>query len=299
MRVHTSSTCLEHHPGPDHPDQPRRLSAVLDALRSAPDITLVESKPALIEDALCCHDSAYLHRAASLSQAGGGELGADTTLSSNSWSAVLAATGAVLGTLDHSLNTGEHGFAAIRPPGHHALHDRAMGFCVINHVAVAAAVARRCGRERVLIVDWDVHHGNGTQALVEHEPKTRFVSMHQWPWYPGTGAANERGVRNCFNLPMAPNLPPTAYVETLWRGIELATTNWSPDVVLVSAGYDAMLGDPLGGFTLEPEHFAIWVRRMRERFADTPIVGLMEGGYAPARLAAGVVATVGALAASS
>lgn len=295
MRVYTSSGCLEHDPGPDHPDQPRRLSAVLDALRSAPNITLIKPNPASIDDALCCHDSAYLHRAAALSQSGGGELGADTTLSRNSWPAVLAATGAVLGALDHAITTGEHAFAAIRPPGHHALHDRAMGFCVINQVAVAAAVARQRGRERVLIVDWDVHHGNGTQALVENEPTTHFVSMHQWPWYPGTGAANERGVGNCFNLPMAPNLPASAYVETLWRGIELATTHWAPDVILLSAGYDAMLGDPLGGFTLEPEHYALWVQRMRERFADTPIVGLMEGGYAPARLAAGVLATVQAL----
>ena len=295
MRVHTSGTCLEHDPGPDHPDQPRRLSVVLDALRATPNVTLVESQPASIDDARCCHDSAYLDRAAAISRDGGGELGADTTLSSGSWPAVLAATGAVLGALDHAITTGEHAFAAIRPPGHHALRDRAMGFCVVNHVAVAAAVARQRSRERVLIVDWDVHHGNGTQALVEQEPLTRFVSMHQWPWYPGTGAADERGVGNCFNLPMAANLPPAAYVETLWRGIEVATTGWTPDLILISAGYDGMLGDPLGGFTLEPEHYALWVRRMRDRFASTPIVGLMEGGYAPTRLAAGVVATVGAL----
>ena len=292
MRVHTSAASLAHDPGPGHPDQPQRLSAVLAALRAAPDIMLTDSAPASIEDAEYCHDRGYLERAAALSAAGGGELGADTTLSADSWSAVLGATGALFGALDHALATGENGFAAVRPPGHHALRDRAMGFCVVNHVAVAAAVARRRGRERVLIVDWDVHHGNGTQALVEREPLTRFVSMHQWPWYPGTGASDERGVGNCFNLPMAPNLPPTAYVETLWRGITLATTNWRPDLVLVSAGYDAMLGDPLGGFTLEPEHYALWIQRIREHLVDVPIVGVMEGGYAPARLAAGVLATV-------
>ena len=295
MRVFTAAAGLAHDPGPGHPDQPLRLKTVLDALRSDSTIELIESSPASIDDAARCHERAYLERAAALSAAGGGELGADTTLSPGSWDAVLGATGAVLGALDHAITTGENSFAAIRPPGHHALRDCAMGFCVVNHVAVAAAMARRKGRGRVLIVDWDVHHGNGTQALVEREPLTRFVSMHQWPWYPGTGGSDERGVGNCFNLPLAPNLPPTAYVATLWCGVELATTGWQPDVILISAGYDAMLGDPLGGFTLEPEHYALWVTRLRERFVDVPIVGLMEGGYAPRRLAAGVVATVLAL----
>jgi acetoin utilization deacetylase AcuC-like enzyme len=159
-----------------------------------------------------------------------------------------------------------------------------------------ASAARDEGAERVLIVDWDVHHGNGTQAMVEHESRTHFVSMHQWPWYPGTGSAAERGIGNCFNIPMPAGLPPAAYVESLWRGVEQATIDWRPDIVLISAGYDAMRGDPLGGFTLEPEHFAIWIGRMRERFAGVPIVALMEGGYAPQRLADGVVATVNALA---
>jgi acetoin utilization deacetylase AcuC-like enzyme len=295
MRVYTSKACLAHDPGTGHPDQPLRLKAVLDALRANPVVELLDAEPAALERALTCHDRAYLEQAAALSAAGGGELGADTTLSPGSWPAVLGATGAVLAALDHAHATGQHTFAAVRPPGHHALRNRAMGFCVVNHVAVAAAAARAMGHERVLIVDWDVHHGNGTQALVERDPDTHFVSMHQWPWYPGTGAADERGVGNCFNLPMAAGLPPAAYVETLWRGIELATRGWSPDLILISAGFDAMLGDPLGGFTLEPGHFALWVARMRERFAAVPIVGLMEGGYAPRRLADGVTATVAAL----
>ncbi|MES1259027.1 MAG: histone deacetylase [Gemmatimonadota bacterium] len=295
MRVFTSTHCLDHDQGPGHPEQPARLRAVLTALQDRPGIDLVVAEPATLDAALACHDRAYLEDARALSAAGGGELGADTILNPLSWNAALSASGAVLGAVDHSLATGEHTFAAVRPPGHHALHDRAMGFCIINHVAVAAASARRLGRERVLIVDWDVHHGNGTQALVEREARTRFVSLHQWLWYPGSGAVNERGVGNCFNLPMSAGLPPSAYLESLWRGIELATTDWRPDLILVSAGYDAMLGDPLGGFTLEPEHYATWVARLRERCPDVPIVALMEGGYAPDRLAAGVVATVGAL----
>ena len=244
---------------------------------------------------LACHGAEYLARAESLSRAGGGELGTDTTLSSGSWAAVSGATGAVLGALDHALNRAGHAFAAIRPPGHHALANRAMGFCIVNHVAVAAHEALRSGRDRVLIIDWDVHHGNGTQALVEQDPAIRFVSMHQWPWYPGTGAADERGVGNVFNLPMSPGLPATAYVESLWRGVSRATEGWTPDVILISAGYDAMLGDPLGGFTLEPADCVTWVERLRDRFPGVPLVALMEGGYAPARLAAGVAATVQAL----
>ncbi|MEO8716230.1 MAG: histone deacetylase [Acetobacteraceae bacterium] len=297
MHVYTHPASLEHDQGPGHPEQPARLVAVLDALGTRPGVELVNAHAATVEPILLVHPAAYLDHAAALSRAGGGELGADTLVNAQSWPAVLGATGAVLGALDHALQSGEHAFAAIRPPGHHALRDRAMGFCIVNHVVVAAMTARRHGRERVLIVDWDVHHGNGTQALVERDPAIRFVSMHQWPWYPGTGASDERGVGNCFNLPMAAGLPPSAYVETLWRGVELATTGWQPDLVLISAGYDAMRGDPLGGFTLEPAHYALWIERMRERFPGVPIVGLMEGGYAPDRLAAGVVATIAAMAA--
>ena len=295
MRAFTGRSCLAHNPGPGHPDQPARLATVLESLRSAPGIDVVAATPASLDAILACHERSYLDRARAMSAAGGGELGTDTTLNADSWTAALGATGAALAALDYALATGGHAFAAIRPPGHHALHHRAMGFCIVNHVAVLAREAVRRERQRVLIIDWDVHHGNGTQAMVEHDAAIRFVSLHQWPWYPGTGAAAERGIGNCFNLPMSPGLPAHTSVETLWRGIERATDAWQPDVILISAGYDAMLGDPLGGFTLEPTDYATWVHRLRERFADVPIVAVMEGGYAPARLAAGVVATVQAM----
>jgi acetoin utilization deacetylase AcuC-like enzyme len=295
MRVFTSHACLKHHPGAEHPDQPARLAAVLEALGRAPSIELVEAPAASIHLFESCHDRSYLEHAAELSALGGGELGTDTVLDQHSWTAVLGAGGAALAALDHALGGREHAFAAIRPPGHHALHNRAMGFCIVNHVAVLARHAMQHGRQRVLIIDWDVHHGNGTQAMVEHDMAIRFVSMHQWPWYPGSGAASERGVGNVFNLPMPAGLPAPTYVATLWRGVERATDAWRPDVILISAGYDAMLGDPLGGFTLEPSDYVIWVERLRERFPDVPIVALMEGGYAPQRLAAGVLATVQAL----
>jgi acetoin utilization deacetylase AcuC-like enzyme len=296
MRVFTSAASLDHWPGAGHPEQPERLSAVLTSLRTIENLPIIAATPASRDAVVACHDRDYLARAEALSARGGGELGTDTTLSRGSWDAAIGATGAALAALDYAHSGAGHAFAAIRPPGHHALAARAMGFCVINHVAVTASAARRLGRENVLIVDWDVHAGNGTQALVEREPRTRFVSMHQWPWYPGTGSASERGVGNCFNIPMPAQLDSSVYVESLWAGLETATRDWRPDIILISAGYDGMRGDPLGGFTLEPEDFVTWVDRLRERFPALPMVAVMEGGYAPARLAAGVVATVGALA---
>lgn len=294
MHVFTAGACLAHDPGAGHPEQIARLSTVLAVLSAHSDIALHEAAPAPLEPLLARHDRRYLAEVARRA-AQGGEFGPDTPVGPGSWEATLAAAGAALAALEHAHRGLGHAFAAIRPPGHHALVASGMGFCLVNHVAVLAAEGRRLGRERVLIVDWDVHHGNGTQALVEHEPETRFVSMHQWPWYPGTGAAEERGVGNCFNLPMRAGLPADTYVEVLWRGILAATDAWTPDLVLLSAGYDAMLGDPLGGFTLEPEHYATWTERLRERCPDAAIVGLMEGGYRPDRLASGVLATVRAL----
>ncbi len=295
MHVFTAPECALHEPGVGHPEAPARLLAVLQALSATPDIHVTLSEKAPLEPLLLCHDRRYLEQVAALSSRGGGSLDEDTHLSPRSWDAALLAAGAALAALEHALAGRGNSFAAIRPPGHHALRERAMGFCLINQVAVLAAVAHREGRQRVLIVDWDVHHGNGTQALVERDSATRFVSMHQAPWWPGTGAASERGMGNCFNLPVAAGLEPSVYLETLWGGIVAATRDWAPDLVLVSAGYDGMLGDPLGGLTLEPEHYAEWTHRLRERYPAAPIVGLMEGGYAPDRLAAGVLATVKAL----
>jgi len=231
-----------------------------------------------------------------MSRAGGGELDPDTPVCAASWAAVLGATGALRAAIDAAHATGAHAFAAIRPPGHHALEANAMGFCQVNNVVVGARLAQRLGRKRVLIVDWDVHHGNGTQALMEHDPTMRFVSLHQHPWYPGTGMADERGVGNVFNVPRGPGAPAELYVEDLWAAIIAASRGWPPEIVLISAGYDALYGDPLGGFTLEPPDFARLTLRLREEFPRAPIVGVLEGGYIPSRVAEGVAETVQALA---
>jgi acetoin utilization deacetylase AcuC-like enzyme len=295
VAVYTHPDCLKHDPGPGHPETPERLRAILTRLRASPSIELREASPSSRDPLLAVHPESYLAGVEALSSQGGGALFLDTILSRDSWAAVLGATGAVLGAVDHAMAGQGHAFAAVRPPGHHALAAKGMGFCLVNNAVVAARHAQARGRDRVLIIDWDVHHGNGTQALVESDPSVRYVSLHQYPWYPGTGAADERGVGNIFNVPRGPGKPPSLYVGDLWAAIVAATTEWTPDLVLISAGFDAMLGDPLGGFTLEPEHYADLTTRLRERLPRAALVGLLEGGYVPSRIAEGLVAHVKAL----
>jgi acetoin utilization deacetylase AcuC-like enzyme len=199
------------------------------------------------------------------------------------------------------METGARSFCAIRPPGHHALASRAMGFCLFGNVAIASHYARKKhGAQRILIVDWDVHHGNGTQALVESEPDIHFVSMHQWPWYPGTGPAEDRGPhRSVWNVPMAAAQPPQSYVTALERAVDAATQGFVPDLILISAGFDSLAGDPLGGFTLEIDHFIGLTRGLVERaksWCDGRVASSLEGGYAPERTAEAALAHLDALA---
>jgi acetoin utilization deacetylase AcuC-like enzyme len=153
--------------------------------------------------------------------------------------------------------------------------------------------------QRVLIVDWDVHHGNGTQALVEDDPAIHFVSMHQYPWYPGTGAASDRGPHgSVWNVPLPPNLPPDDYVRALQSAVNAATEGFRPDLVMISAGFDCLAGDPLGGFTLEIEHIVLltsWLRERAESWCEGRVVAALEGGYNPDRVGAASVALMGAL----
>jgi acetoin utilization deacetylase AcuC-like enzyme len=295
--VFSHPRCLDHDTGRGHPESPERLRAVVQEVRRAKG-EVREASPATVDALVGVHPTAYARSLEELCRGGVALIGQDTILNSASWDAALAGLGQLLGAVEHAHAEKGNAFAAVRPPGHHALASQAMGFCLLANAVLGARHAQRLGRARVLIVDWDVHHGNGTQALVEKDPTIRFVSMHQWPWYPGTGAATERGVGNVFNVPLPAGLPaegPGGYVESLWGGVEAAGTGWAPDLILISAGFDSMKGDPLGGFTLEPEHYVTMTTRLRERFRDIPVVGLLEGGYDPDRLAAGVVATLGAL----
>ena len=280
---HPSS--LQHDPGRGHPESPARIQAILDELRGAAyhDITeWSEAPPATPDQLHRVHPAHYLERLDAMARRGGGMVDGDTFLSADSYEAAVRAAGAAVTMVERTL-AGQPAFAAVRPPGHHATAEVAMGFCLINNVVVAARSALHDhGVARVLIIDWDVHHGNGTQALVQDEPRIRFVSMHQHPLYPGTGMADERGGGNVFNVPRPPGLPRATYLADLTAAVEEATNGWQPELVLISAGFDAMAGDPLAGFTLEPADYATWIRDWRGLGA--PVGAVLEGGYVPERI---------------
>jgi acetoin utilization deacetylase AcuC-like enzyme len=299
------SDCGRHDTGWGHPEHVGRLRGIPRALREVPDLfhrlSHVEGRHATEEDLMLAHDPAHVRLVRDTALAGGGRMDSDTVASGGSWDAARAAVGCVLDAVDMAFDgRAERSFCAVRPPGHHALRDHAMGFCFFGNVAIGAHYARRRGvAERILIVDWDVHHGNGTQALVEGSPEIHFVSMHQWPWYPGTGAAEDRGLhRNVWNVPMRASLAAQAYVDALLRAVDDAARRFTPDLVMISAGFDSLAGDPLGAFTLEVEHVVTLTRALVDRaqaWCGGRIVSTLEGGYAPERLAQACVAHLQAL----
>ncbi len=299
------SDCGRHDTGWGHPEHVGRLRALPRALRDEPELfhelQHVEGRHATEDDLGLVHAPAYLADVRALAARGGGQLDSDTVVSEGSWDAARAAAGCVLDGVDMAFDgRATRSFSAVRPPGHHALRDRGMGFCLFGNVALAAHYARRThGAERVLIVDWDVHHGNGTQALVEDTPDIRYVSLHQWPWYPGTGAAGDRGPHgSVWNVPMEAGLIPQRYVDALLLAVDDAARGFTPDLVLISAGFDSLAGDPLGGFTLDLEHVATLTRAVVERadaWCGGRVVSALEGGYAPERLGAACVTHLRAL----
>ncbi len=302
----SNSDCGRHDTGWGHPEHVGRLRAIPRALRN--DIALYESlqhhegRHATVEEIALSHDVSYIEQVRTLVAEGGGRLDADTVVSEGSWDAVTAGAGCLLDAVDMAFDgRAVRSFSAVRPPGHHALRAGAMGFCVFGNVAIAAQYAlQHSACNRVLIVDWDVHHGNGTQALVEHDARIHFVSMHQWPWYPGTGAADDRGPFNTiWNVPMPPSLPPEQYVSAFLTAVDAATQNFVPDLLIISAGFDCLEGDPLGAFTLQNEHITELTTALVERadrWCGGRIVSALEGGYAPDRVAAAVMVHLAALA---
>ena len=287
------SDCGRHDTGWNHPEHTGRLRAVTRALRN--DVELLmrvdhrEGRHATADELALVHDAAYIASVRALAESGGGRLDADTVASEGSFDAAAAGAGCVLDGIDIAVAEGRRSFCAVRPPGHHALRDHAMGFCLFGNVAIGAHYARaRHGLGRVLIVDWDVHHGNGTQALVQDCEDIRFVSMHQWPWYPGTGAADDRGPRETvWNVPLPGGLPAPRYVSAFLGAVDAATADWTPDLVLVSAGFDSLQGDPLGQFTLEMPDVATLTTAMVDRavaWCGGRLVSVLEGGYAADRV---------------
>jgi acetoin utilization deacetylase AcuC-like enzyme len=303
LRLYTHPACLQHDPGPGHPESPARLAAVLRALDHDRFAALdrVEAPRATREQLLRVHRAAHVERILDAAPASGTlRLDEDTVMSPGSAEAALRAAGAVVAAVDAVL-AGDigHAFCAVRPPGHHATPERAMGFCLFDNVAVAAAHALAAhGLKRVAIVDFDVHHGNGTQAIFEREPRVLYVSSHQSPLYPETGREDEHGAGNIVNGCLSAGDGPHAFRE-LWDGLLLPRLHaFRPQLVLVSAGFDAHRDDPLADLRLGSEDYAWLTAKLVElarRQAGGRLVSALEGGYDLAALAACTAAHVGEL----
>jgi acetoin utilization deacetylase AcuC-like enzyme len=293
------------HDGGDHPERPARVDAVMAgigdlALELGDELELVAPEPAGIADLARVHSLAYLQRLEKFCRAGGGDLDPDTFARPDSWEAALLSAGAGLQAIEVQRQRDDGvAFVATRPPGHHALADRSMGFCLLNNVAVSAAALVADG-ERVLIVDWDVHHGNGTQALFWDDPSVLYVSTHQSPFYPGTGAADEVGGPGAPGLTVNVPLPAGATGDVVQRALDDVAgpviDDFGPTWVLISAGFDAHREDPLANLALSSGDFAELARTV-SAYAPRPgrIIGFLEGGYDLGALRSSVAATLGAL----
>jgi len=283
---------LEHDTGPGHPERPERLVATMDHLRARPcfnDLPLIRPAipdPAWIET---IHSSDYIARAAATCRSGARFLDSmDVAVSANSFDIALLAAGAPMALADTVIG-GEiaNGFALVRPPGHHAEHDMALGFCLFNNVAILARyLQKQHGIDKVLILDWDVHHGNGTQHSFEEDPSVLYVSTHQYPFYPGTGAHYEEGTGRgrgaTLNCPMPAGSGDRDYEQAFMERILPKIDQFRPEFVILSAGFDAHREDPLAQMELTTEFYGWMSERMleaAERHAGGRLVSVLEGGY--------------------
>lgn len=303
LQLYTHSVCLQHDPGPGHAESPARLRAVLQALdqdRFAV-VDRVEAPRATREQLLRVHTAAHVDRILAIApESGTVRLDEDTLMSPASAEAGLRAAGAVVAAIDAVMQGSvPHAFCAVRPPGHHATPDTAMGFCLFNNIAVGAAHAIAThGLKRVAIADFDVHHGNGTQDIFQREPRVLFISSHQSPLYPGTGREDEHGAGNIINALLSPGDGSYEFRE-LWDGVLLPKLHaFKPQLVLVSAGFDAHRNDPLAEIRLQTEDYA-WITErlvdLARAHAGGRLVSTLEGGYELSALAASVSAHVSAL----
>lgn len=293
---------LTHDTGSFHPENAGRLKAIVAALKQAPwanQLDWREPTPVAQReevDALIAqlHNPRYVTALREIAHTGGGHIDGDTVVSEASYSVARLAVGAWLDGVDYVLKTGHSAFVLARPPGHHAVRDRGMGFCLFSNAAIAAHYAlNQSGIERVVILDWDVHHGNGTQALVENNPAIAYCSLHQVPAYPGTGQASETGLhQNVLNLPMRPGSASADYQAQFEQRVIPFLKACHPDLLIVSAGYDATAADPLASINLQPQDYGVFTQQCLS-VTERILFGL-EGGYDYNALSQSVLSTIGA-----
>jgi acetoin utilization deacetylase AcuC-like enzyme len=298
MRFGFTDTCIEHDPGPRHPESPDRLRAIKRGLAKRHSVTYEGAAPATVEDAVAVHDADYVERLQEFCAEGGGNWDPDTVASEDTWDAALAAAGLAKDATRAAL-AGADGrntpFSLGRPPGHHAVEDDAMGFCFLNNAAIAAQYAiNDLDADRVAIFDWDVHHGNGTQDIFYDRGDVFYASIHEDGLYPGTGDTNETGEGDgddtTLNVPFPAGSGDADYCAAVDELLQPAVTGFDPDVVLVSAGFDAHRHDPISRMHVSTEGYGLLTDRMRE-LADTTDAALafvLEGGYSMDTLADGV-----------
>jgi acetoin utilization deacetylase AcuC-like enzyme len=285
------SAYLKHDTGV-HPENARRLEAILRSIDSDESLSKrlirVPPKPADHEDIIRCHREELVDHLESLCVRGESYVDVDTRISPESFQVAKLAAGAATAAVDAVMSQeGARAFGVIRPPGHHATIANAMGFCLFNNAAIGARYAQaRYGIERVLIIDWDVHHGNGTQDIFWNDPTVFYFSTHQYPFYPGTGSADERGAGRgegtTLNVPLRMGTSARDHRQAFTDAMHQIERQFSPDLVIVSAGFDSRRGDPLGGLMLEDSDFAEMTKevlRIAEKSASGRVVGLLEGGY--------------------
>jgi acetoin utilization deacetylase AcuC-like enzyme len=297
-----------HETGPGHPEQPARYDAVTHALEQAGlvgSLAKIDVRAANEDEIALCHGHAYIETVKREIKAGAQELSTgDTTMGPHSLDVAERAAGGLLNAVDLvASHKGGKAFCAVRPPGHHARPNQGMGFCIFNNVAIAARYARKKYGMTSLIADWDVHHGNGTQDIFYEDGSVLFFSTHQSPWYPGTGAASERGEgkgKNCvFNVPLPAGSGRAEILGAFQKILLPAADAFKPDLVFISAGFDSRLNDPLGRFMLSDEDFVDLTRviqEIAEKHAGGRIVSVLEGGYNLTGLASSAAAHVRALA---
>ncbi len=295
-----SDEFLDHKTGRSHPENPERLTAIVNALKAAAfaeQITWQEPTPVLEKRSLMpllvqTHSPAYIKKVEEIAATGGGYLDGDTPVSPRSYDVALLAVSAWLDGVDAVLATENPAFVLARPPGHHAESDTGMGFCLFSNAAIAAFYAlEQPGINRVAILDWDVHHGNGTQAIVENHPQIAYCSLHQYPCYPGTGKASEHGLHhNVLNLPVPPGSNITVYQPLFAQKVVPFLADFQADLLIVSAGYDANAEDPLASINLQPEDYALFTEYCLG--LTRKIVFGLEGGYDFTSLSQSVLATI-------